>query len=119
MSNDPGRFARRLPGEQPAAASVRRPKRGRGQAGSTADKKTATGLRPVSPDADRRRGLAQDLPLLASGLGRVATQAFRHVRIGRFRAALADAQQLVCKHPLQAVLVGVGLGYLLSRTKVR
>ena len=30
-----------------------------------------------------------------------------------------NEHQLVCKHPLQAVLVGVGLGYFLSRTKVR
>ena len=56
---------------------------------------------------------------LASGLGCVAAQALWHVRIERFGAAVADARQLVRKHPLQAVLVGVGLGYLLSRAKVR
>ena len=49
------------------------------------------------------------------GLGRVVAQVFRHVRIRRFRAASADARQVVTRHPLQAVLVGVGLGYLLAR----
>ena len=117
MSKDHGRLAEDYR-EQPAATSVRRPKRGR-VTRFHGRLENGEGRRPMSPDGDRRRGLAQDLPLLASGLGRVATQPFRHVRIGRFRAALADAQQLVCKHPLQAVLVGVGLGYLLSRTKVR
>ncbi|TKS58252.1 MAG: hypothetical protein EWM73_03585 [Nitrospira sp.] len=77
----------------------------------------------MSKDHDRlaRKPLdaTQDVTVLAPNLGRIAAQAFRHVRIGRFRTAFADAQQLVRKHPLQAVLVGVGLGYILSRTKVR
>jgi hypothetical protein len=42
-------------------------------------------------------------------------QVFLQVRISRFRAAFADAQLLVRKHPLQLVLVGVGLGYLFAR----
>jgi hypothetical protein len=119
MSKDHGRLAKRLTGERSAAPSVRRLKRGRSQPGSTADTKTATGRRLVSPDTDRCRGLTQDLNLLAAGLGRIAAQAFWQVRIGRFSAAWADTRQLVCKHPLQAVLVGVGLGYFISRTKVR
>ena len=119
MGKDHGRLAKRLTGERSAAPSVRRPKRGRGQPGSTADREQTTGRRLVSSDADRRRGLTQDLSRLASGLGRIAARAFRHIRIGRFSAPLADMHQLVCKHPLQAVLVGLGVGYFLSRTKVR
>ena len=119
MSKDHGRLAKRLTGERSAAPSVRRPRRGRDQPGSTADREPTTGRRLAPPDADRRRGLTQDLNLLAAGLGRIAAQAFRQVRIGRFSEAWADTRQLVCKHPLQAVLVGVGLGYFLSRTKVR
>jgi hypothetical protein len=118
MSKDHGRLPKRLIGERSAAVAISRPKRGRSQPGSTADSKTATGRRLVSPDTDRRRGLTQDLNLLAAGLGRIAAQAFRQVRIGRFSAPLADIHQLVCKYPLRAVLVGVGLGYFLSRTKV-
>ncbi len=109
---------RRSPGEPSAAASDRRLKRARNQAGATAEKETATSRRLVSPTVDRRGGLAQDLTRLASGLGRVAAQALWHVRSGTLRGALVDARQLVRKHPLQAVLVGVGLGYVLSRTKV-
>jgi len=119
MSKDHGRLPKRLIGERSAAVAISRPKRGRSQPGSTADSKTVTGRRSVSPDTDRRRGLTQDLNLLAAGLGRIAAQAFRQVRIGRFSAPLADIHQLVCKYPLRAVLVGVGLGYFLSRTKVR
>ena len=82
------------------------------------DSRVATGRRLVSPATDRRRGLTQDLDLLAAGLGRIAAQALRQVRIGRISAAWENTRQLVCKHPLQTVLVGVGLGYFLSRTKV-
>lgn len=119
MSKDHDRLARRPSTERSASASVRKPKRSRSRAGSTADRETTTGRGLASPTADRRGGCAQSLTLLASGLGRGAAQAFLHVRLGRFRIAFADAQQLVRKHPLQAVLVGVGLGYILSRTKVR
>ena len=118
MSKDHGRLPKRLTGERSAAVGIRRPKRGRSQPGSTPDSKRATGRRLVSPATDRRRGLTQDLDLLAAGLGRIAAQALRQVRIGRFSAAWENTRQLVCKHPLQAVLVGVGLGYFLSRTKV-
>jgi ElaB/YqjD/DUF883 family membrane-anchored ribosome-binding protein len=119
MSEDHDRLARRPPDERPASASVHKPRRPRSRAGSTGGREAGTGRGLVSPAEDLRGRFTQDLTLLAPSLGRIAAQAFRHVRIGSFRAALADAQQLVRKHPLQAVLVGVGLGYLLSRTKVR
>jgi hypothetical protein len=119
VSKDQGRRMRRSPGEQSAPASVSRPRRAQSQAGSTAERETTTGRRLASPTVDRGGGLAQDLTRLASGLGRVAAQALWQMRIGRFRAAVADARQLVRRHPLQAVLVGVGLGYFLSRAKGR
>ena len=118
MSKDCSSLAKRLTGERPAAIAVRRPKRGRSEPGSLIDREPATGRRLASLTGDRRGG-TQDLCPLASGLGRLAAQAFRHVRFERFSAALADTHKLVCTHPLQAVLVGVGLGYLLSRIKVR
>ena len=116
MSKEHDRLARKPSDEHSASASVRKTKRPRSRTGSTGDRETAAGRGLVSSTADRRGKGAQDLTVLAPNLGRIAAQAFRHMR---FRAALADAQQLVRKHPLQAVLVGVGLGYLLSRTKVR
>lgn len=118
MSKDQARRTRRSTGERSAHVSVRRPKRARSQPDPTANREMATGRGLASLAADRRGGLAQDLTLLSSALALVVASAFRHVRIWRFRAALAGAQQLVCKHPLRAVLIGVGLGYLLSRTKV-
>ena len=85
MSKNPGRRTRRSPGEPSAADSVRSLKHGRSRAGPTADRETATGQR--------------DRTLLASGLRRIAAQALRRVRMGRFRAAVADAHQLVPTHP--------------------
>ena len=119
MSKDHGRLARKHPDEHSASASVRKTKRPRSRIGSTGDREPTTGRGLVSSTAERRGEVAQDLTVLAPNLGRIAAQAFQHMRLERFRAALVDAQQLVRKHPLQAVLVGVGLGYLLSRTKVR
>ena len=81
-------------------------------------KKKTTDRRLASSSADSRGGLAGGLTLLASGLGRLATQARWQVRGGRQRGMVASARQLVRKHPLRAVLLGAGLGYLLSRTKV-
>jgi hypothetical protein len=107
--------ARRPPGKRSASASAREPKRQLSRTASPTDRETATGRGLVSPITDRHRVPAQDLTFLASDLGQVVAQVFLHVRISRFRAAFADAQQLVRKHPLQAVLVGVGLGYLFSR----
>jgi hypothetical protein len=119
MNKDHDRLARKPPDEQSASTSDRKTKRPRSRTGSTGDMETVPGRGLVPSTADRPGKVAQDLTVLASNLGRIAAQAFQHMRIERFRAALADAQQLVRKHPLQAVLVGVGLGYLLSRTKVR
>lgn len=119
MSEDHGRLARKPPDEHSASAFVRKTKRPRSRIGSTGDRELTTGRGLVSSTADRRGEVAQDLTVLVRTWGRVAAQAFRHVRIKRFRAAVVDAQQLVRKYPLQAVLVGVGLGYLLSRTKVK
>ena len=59
----------------------------------------------------------QDPSPLVSSRGWVA-EALRHIRSESFKAVLENAQHLVRKYPLQAVLVGVGLGFLLSRTKV-
>ena len=117
MSKDDACLPRRVTGERSSTATVRRPMGGRSQAPT--GRETQTDRRVASPTEARRRGVGQNLTLLAADLGRVAAQTVRHVRIGRFSAALADTHQLVCKHPLQTVLVGVVLGYLLSRTKVR
>lgn len=119
MSKDHNRLARKPPDEHPSSTSIHKTKRPRSRAGFTGDRETPAGRGLVSSTADRRGEGVQDLTVPAPNLGRIAAQAFRHMRIERFKAALADAQQLVRKHPLQAVLVGVGLGYLLSRTKVR
>ncbi len=119
MSKDHDRLARKPPDEDSASTSVRKTIRPKSRAGSRRKRETTTRRVLVSSTTDRHGKVAQDLTGLAPNLGRFAAQAFRHMRIERFRAALADAQQLVRKHPLQAVLVGVGLGYLLSRTKVR
>ena len=104
MNKDQGRYTRRATGKRSAPSFVRSPKRAETRAGSATVWKTATGRGPASPTADQRGGLTQDISPLAAGLGRIAAQAFRHVRISRFRAALADAQQLVRMHPLQMVL---------------
>ena len=118
MSKNHDRLARRPPDERSASASVSKTTRPRSRTGFRQGLETATGRGFVSSSANRRGRSAQGLTGLAPSLGRIAAQAFRHIRIERVRAALADAQQLVRKHPLQAVLVGVGFGYLLSRTKV-
>lgn len=107
--------ARRTPGKRSASTSVRKPKRPLSRTASPTDRETAKGRGLVSPARNRHRVTAQDLTVLASGLGRALAQVFLHMRISRFRAAFADAQQLVRKHPLQLVLVGVGLGYLFAR----
>lgn len=119
MSKDHDRLARKPPDEHSGSASVRKTKRPRSRTGSTGDRETPAGRGLVTSSAGRRGKGVQDLTVPTPNLGRIAAQAFRHMRIERFRSALADAQQLVRKHPLQAVLVGVGLGYLLSRTTVR
>jgi hypothetical protein len=117
MNKDHGRTTRRSTGERSAATSARRPKRGLSQPGSTANRETGTDRGLASPTADRRGGHTQDPSPLVSGRGWIA-EALRHMRSERFKAVLKNAQQLVRKYPLQAVLVGVGLGFLLSRTKV-
>ena len=117
MSKDDGCLTRRVTGERSSTAPVRRPMGGRSQ--PPTGRETQMDRRVASPTGARRRGVGQNLTLLAADLGRVAAQAVRHVRIRRFSAALADTHQLICKHPLQAVLVGTALGYLLSRTKVK
>ena len=112
MNKEFDRLARKPPAGHSASASVSKTKRPRSRTGSTGD-------RLVSSTADRQGHITQDLTGLALNLGRIAAQTFRHMRVERFRSALTNSQQLVRKHPLQTVLVGVGLGYLLSRTKVR
>lgn len=119
MGTDHDRLARKPPDEHSGFASIRKTKRPRSRTGSTGDRETPASRGIVTSTADRRGKSVQDLAVPAPNLGRFAAQAFRHMRIERFGAALADAQQLVRKHLLQAVLVGVGLGYLLSRTTVR
>ena len=77
-----------------------------------------TDRRLAYSSADSRSGLLGGLTLLALELGRLATHARWQVRRGRLRGIVENARQLVSKHPLRAVLLGAGLGYLLSRTKV-
>lgn len=113
MSKDHDRLALRPPDVRSVSATLRKTKRPRTRTSSTGDKETATGRKRVSSS----RKVPQDLTVLAPTMGRIAAQAFRHIRIERFRAVLADAQQLVRKYPTQAMLIGVGLGYLLSRAK--
>lgn len=113
MSKDHDRLALRPPDVRSVSATLRKTKRPRSRTSSTGDKETATGRKRVSSS----RKVPQDLTVLTPTMGRIAAQAFRHIRIERFRAVLADAQQLVRKYPTQAMLIGVGLGYLLSRAK--
>ncbi len=111
--------ARKPLSKRSVSASAGKPKRPRSRTASPTDRQTATGPGLLSLITERHRGPAQELTFLASGLGQVVAQVVRHVGISRLRATFADALQLVRTHPLQAVLAGVGLGYLLSRTKVR
>lgn len=119
MSKDHDRVARKPPVARTASSSVRKTTRLTSRNGTTWGRETATPHGLVSSTTDRRGKVTQGVAVLAPKLGRIAAQVFRNMRIERFRAALADAQQLVRKYPLQAVLVGMGLGYFLSRTKVR
>lgn len=119
MRKDHDRLTRRPPDDRSVSASVRKTKRPRSRTSSTGGKETGRGRGLASSSGGRKGKIAQDLIVLAPSLGRFAAQAFRHIQIDRFCGALADAQQLVRKHPLQALLVGVGVGYLLARTKVR
>jgi hypothetical protein len=109
-------LTRRPPDDRSVSASVRKTKRPRSRTSSTGDRETGIGRGLVSSSEGRKGRIAQDLIMLAPSLGRFAAQAFRHIQIDRFWGALTDAQQLVRKHPLQAMLVGVGVGYLLART---
>ena len=113
MSKDHDRLALRPPDVPSVSATLRKTKRPRSRTSSTGDKDTATGHKRVSSS----RKVPQNLTVLAPTMDRIAAQAFRHIRIERLRAVLADAQQLVRKDPTQAMLIGVGLGYLLSRAK--
>ena len=107
---------KKMPLEPSLGESVRRSKHTRSVPDTLTGKKTARRprLSPVTPH--RREKYLKQPNLLVSGLGRV-TEAIRHVPAGRFKAALGNAQYLVYKYPLQAMLVGVGLGYLLRRGK--
>ncbi len=113
MSKDHDRLALRPPDVRSVSTTLRKTKRPRNRTSSTGDKETATGRKRVSSS----RNVPQDPTVLAPTMGRIAARAFRHIRIERFRAVLVDAQQLVRKYPTQAMLIGVGLGYLLSRAK--
>ena len=118
MNKDDGRLVRRSMAKRVVAPSDHGLKRVRRHA-SVGRKETATGRELVPPALKRRRGLIPSLSLFfAPGLGQVVAQALRHGRIRQVKAVLADAHRLVSKYPLQAVCIGVGLGYLLSRTKV-
>jgi len=114
MHKDHDPLARRPHDERSVSASLGKTKRSRSRTSSPLNRETAVGRGVVSSIRGRRGKVGV---VLAPSLGRGAALAFRHIRIERFRAALADTQQLVRKHPLQAMLVGVGVGYLLSRTK--
>jgi hypothetical protein len=70
--------------------------------------------RLLPPIAKRGGKLVQKIRPLPFGLGLVA-EALRHMSNERFKVFFGNTQQLVQKHPLQAIFVGVGLGYLLSR----
>ena len=118
MSKEQGSSKRRSSGERSGPASVRRPKRELSRAGSTKDRDTDTDRRHARSTAGSRGGLAQDDTVPASGLERVVAETPRYVDKGRLRGGLENARQLVRKRPLQAVLLGIGLGYLLSRLKV-
>jgi len=118
MNKDDGRLMRKSMAKRVVAPSVHRSKRIR-RHDSVGRKETATGRELAPPALKLRRGLIPSLsPFLAPGLGQVVAQALRHGRIGQVKAVLANAHRLVSKYPLQAVLIGIGLGYLLSRTKV-
>lgn len=104
--------ARRPPSKRSVSTTVRKPNRPRSRTAPTV-KETPADREIPSPITDRQRVSTHELTVLAAGLRRVVAQVVRHARIkriNRFRAAFADAQQLVRKHPLQATLVGVSLG---------
>jgi hypothetical protein len=117
MRKDHDALARRPPDDSSVSTSVGKTKHPRSRPSSTRTREIAMGRGLASSSRGRRGKVGQDLIVLAPSLGRSAALAFRHLRFERFRAALTDAQQLVHKHPVQAMLVGLGIGYLLSRTK--
>ena len=117
MRKDHDALARRPPNGRSVSASVGKTKRSPTRAGSTGNREIALGRGLISSHRGQRGKVGQDLIVLAPSLVRSAALALRHLRIERFRAALADTQQLVYKHPVQAMLVGLGVGYLLARTK--
>jgi hypothetical protein len=104
--------------KRPASASVRQSKRVPHQAASMTDKKTAVDRRLSSSTSHVRGGHVQDFTLRASGLGRGVAQVLRHVRSGKLSGGVTYANELIRKHPLQAVLIGLGLRFLFSRTRL-
>ena len=116
MAKPQDHSVRRMPVETSTGGSVRRSKHTRSVPGTVTGKKTARGTRSSSITPNRRGKHPQEAAPLVSGLGRVA-KAIRHVPSGPFKAAMGNAQHLVYKYPFQAMLVGVGLGYLLRRTQ--
>ena len=116
MAKPQDHSVRRMPVEPSTGGSVRRSKHTRSVPGTVTGKKTARGTRSSSITPNRRGKHPQEVAPLVSGVVRVV-EAIRHVPSGTFKTALGNAQHLVYKYPLQAMLVGVGLGYLLRRTK--
>jgi hypothetical protein len=70
--------------------------------------------RLLSPTAKQGGKLVQNVRPLPFGLGRVA-EALPYMRNEQFKVFFENTRQLIQKYPLQAMFVGVGLGYLLSR----
>jgi hypothetical protein len=116
MAKAQDQSVRRMPVEPSTGGSVRRSRNARSQPDSLTGKKSARGHRLSSGTPNRREKHQQGANPLVLGLGRVA-ETIRHVPSKRFKAALENAQHLVYRYPLQAMLVGVGLGYLLRRDK--
>jgi|SRR6185503_211407 len=113
MTKSPGRRPRRTPVERSVTPSLRRPNRGQSQPSSIAIREMVN-PRLLSPTAKQGGKPVRNVKPLPFGLGRVA-KTLPHFRSEQFKVLFENTRQLARKYPLQAMFVGVGLGYLLSR----
>jgi|GEM_PF-1464966 len=104
MSNQ-GHPMRKPSERRPASPAVRQTKRTPNLAASMPDRKTALDRRPASSPPDVRGGRS------------ALAQVLRHMRSGKLSEGVSYANELIRKHPLQAVLIGMGLQFIFSRTR--